>query len=599
MSRKLLYGIQVLAVVAAIGSLQQAHAAPPKPEQLMPANTSEFVAVSDLSRLEQGWKQTQYAQMIADASLQPFISSLVPQVKSSNHLVSTIGISWNAVLASCSGDLGWGLVPISGKQVAHVLTLDLANRGEQAKVLFAEIEKALRSQNATFEGRKIEDMTVVVAQLPGKGQIIYGLKETVVVVTDDMQTLQGILARWAGRATDSLANHKPYSWVMEKSQPKQGQAHVARWFFDIMARVETQMIFDPSLRKAKGDNFLEVLRKQGFDAVKGAGGTASFSEAGVDIIVRAAAYAPGQYRGSMRMAKFLNTTPLTPSLWVPDDVFSCVTLDIDLANAFDSFGTLFGRLADEPESFFDEIMESFWKDPNGPGVNVRKELFEQLQDRITIINDAVQPVTTKSERFLAGIPLKTPSAKQIIDLALRKFFETDKLFKKVVINGNVFWHYQEKVRKEGKNQPRVSVPSTVFGVANGHFFIATHMELLEKVLNHGEKGGMAKAKDYNIAMQKLVEVGAGVACNRSYVRVGQSARNTYEMLRMNKLNEAESVYAWVLTKVLKTDATGQKLRVNGPLLPEYGNMAPYLNDVAASAFAEGDGWSAIAVVLKK
>lgn len=601
MSRNLTSGWCFLPALLLLACLEGAMAATPTPEQLMPANTTEFVAVSDLARMERGWLQTRYGRMVNDPALKPFITHLTPAVKSSNYLVSTIGISWDAVRASCSGELGWGMVPIEDKEVAHILTMDLANRGQQAKVLQDEMIKALQKQGARFETRQIDGVQALVVELPKQKQIVYSIKDGVLIVTDHLPTFQGILARWNGQANNSLANHKPYQVIQERCKPKQGeQPSVARWYFDVMNRFRTQLIFDKNLRKVKGDNFMEVLSQQGFDAVKGAGGAINFAENGLDIIVRGSAYGPPPYRSSMRMAKFENATPLNPEPWVPDDVYSVVTLNIDLANAFDAFDTLFERLAGEPAGVFKETMEFLAKDKHGPQVDLRKEIFQNLENRVTVINDAVQPVSAKSERFLVGTPIKGgPDAEKEVAEALKRCFETDKQFKKIEIAGQTVWQYHERVRK-GKNQPRVQVASIVFAVSNHNLYIATHAEILEKVLLHKNQAGMARSQDYQQAMLKLAkDLNFGPAFSRSFVRVGESARNTYEMTRANKLVEAESLYAWVLTKVLRTDENGNKVWFNGGLLPEYGHIERYLGNVAVASVAHEDGWSATAIVMPK
>lgn len=600
MPRTLTHGWRFLPALLLLACLGRGEAAPPTPEQLMPAGTTEFVAVSDLARMEQTWLRTQYAQMVNDPALKPFLEHLTPAVKGSNYLVSTIGISWHSVRASCSGELGWGLVPIKDKEVAHILTLDLANRGEQSKILQAEMIKALQARGAKFEAqpRRIGGVDALVVTLPNNNQIVYCIKDGVLIVTDHLPTFQGILARWNGRVNDSLANHKPFQVVKERSQPRHGEPAVARWYFDVIARFQTQLIFDPNLRKRKGHNFIDVLKQQGFDAVKGAGGSVSFSQNGLDVIARGAAYGPRPYFSSMRMAKFENATPLMPERWVPADVNSCVTLNIDLPNAFDAFDTLFERLADEPAGTFKEVMEFLAKDPNGPCVDLRKEIFQQLEDRVTVVNDAVQPVTAQSERFLIGAPIKRPDAEKDVAEALRKCFQPDPLFKPIKIAGHTIWQYHE-LQRPVKNQPRVKVASIVIGVANGQLYISTHAELLEKVLKHGNQAGMANAADFQYAMKKLADAGAGPSFSRSFVRVGDSARNTYEMLRMNRLDEAESLYAWALNKALKADEKGNKVWFNGALLPHYHRIERYLGNVAIASHAYDDGWSVIAIVLPK
>ena len=49
-------------------------------------------------------------------------------------------------------------------------------------------------------------------------------------------------------------------------------------------------------------------------------------------------------------------------------------------------------------------------DPNGPKIDMRKELFVFLGDRISVLTDYKLPITTSSERLLFAIPAKDPKA---------------------------------------------------------------------------------------------------------------------------------------------------------------------------------------------
>src|SRR5438132_173536 len=192
------------ALVVVVACLGRAAAAPPAPEQLLPASTAGFVAISDLTRLEQTWTQTQLAKLLADPAMKPFLDEVIPSTRGSNYLLDTIGCGWETVRNACGGDLGWGLILASPTEVSHVLTLDMTGRYDGAKKFFNEIGTQLQAQGATLAQRTIEDMSCVVADLPKNRQIIYGIKDNVMVCTDHLPTLQGILARWHGRANNSL-----------------------------------------------------------------------------------------------------------------------------------------------------------------------------------------------------------------------------------------------------------------------------------------------------------------------------------------------------------------------------------------------------------
>jgi len=83
-------------------------AAIPTPEQLLPANTTELVVISDLNRLEQTWTQTQLARLLADPAMKPFLDEVWPTTKNHNYLVETMGASWSAIKGAAGGDMGRG-----------------------------------------------------------------------------------------------------------------------------------------------------------------------------------------------------------------------------------------------------------------------------------------------------------------------------------------------------------------------------------------------------------------------------------------------------------------------------------------------------------
>src|SRR6185369_14350764 len=116
------------------------------------------------------------------------------------------------------------------------------------------------------------------------------------------------------------------------------------------------------------------------------------------------------FRGAMRMATFVNNAPVLPDAWVPADVSAYFTVGLDLVNAYDTFDTLFERLADEPPGTFKEIMERVRVDKDGPQCDIRREIVQQLQPRFAIINEAAHPITEHAERYLFAFPAKDAAA---------------------------------------------------------------------------------------------------------------------------------------------------------------------------------------------
>ena len=69
-----------------------------------------------------------------------------------------------------------------------------------------------------------------------------------------------------------------------------------------------------------------------------------------------------------------------------------------------------------------KTMQSLEEDPNGPQVDLRKELIEHLGQRVSMLTDYQLPITTTSERLLFAIEVKDPKA---VAKAMEKLFKND------------------------------------------------------------------------------------------------------------------------------------------------------------------------------
>ena len=598
MNRKFAWGRACLPAAVLLVMLGAAGAAPPTPEQLFPATTTEFVAITDPTRMAADWQQTQFAQLMRDPAMRPFLSELGQTTKGFNFLLDTIGADFELVKAAAGGDLGWAVVLAAPDRVAHVLTLDMTGHTAGAQKLLTEMSKKLGEKGGRGSQRTIDGMTAVVVDLPLNRQIVYGVKDTLLVITDDLGTLQGMLQRWAGAATNSLANVPSFQLVMRRSRPLPGESALIRFYMEPVARMEATMIYFPEMKKVKGDNLCQSLRREGIDGIKGVGGVVAFQSNGTDMLVRMAAHAPQPFRAALRLAKLPNEAPINPDAWVPADLSAYATFGFDMLNAYDCFGPLFERLADEPAGTFAEIMRRVKEDKDGPQVDVRQEIMAQLQNRVTLINDATRPIGEKSERFLIAVPARSAAAEQVLVQSMRKCFEADRRFKNREVNGVQVWEFQARGKKgkDGKHEPTAG--STTIAVARGQLFISTHGSLVERVLA-GNEPNLGQAADYQHFMRELTRLGMGPSSMRSFLRLDVGVEATYEMMRQSKLDRADSVYALGLLKLLKADEAGKKMKADVSKLPSYDHVSKYLGLCGSYTTTDEEGWTAVGTILKK
>ena len=160
------------------------------------------------------------------------------------------------------------------------------------------------------------------------------------------------------------------------------------------------------------------------------------------------------------------------------------------------------RIYEEPTGIWLEVLASIKEDPNGPQVDLRKELITHLGQRVTVIGDNQPPVTTTSERLLFAIETTNPEA---LAETIRKMMEADPTAERRVIDNQVIWEMVEEVEadlpsvdiqlpsfdptapdqgveEEPEEEEQRLLPHAAVTVAHGHLLVASHLDFMKKIL---------------------------------------------------------------------------------------------------------------------
>ncbi len=342
----------------------------------------------------------------------------------------------------------------------------------------------------------------------------YCLTGNLVAVADNLEIEKGILGRALGfrKEKDSLADHKPFQMVRRRCLSDYRGVPQMRWYMHPLGYAEAARAATPEYRRRKGKTILEVMQHQGVEAVQGIGGLIDFSSEGYELIHRTAIYAPPPYKKAMKMAVLPNKADFTPQPWVPRDIGTYTTMYFNIINAFDNFGSLFDELFGQGEQgTWEDTKESLKKDPNGPQVDLREDLIRHLGQRVSMLTDYEEPITTTSERLLFAIEAKNPKA---VAAAIRKLLKDDPTFRRRIHNGLEIWemvqeetpgleppkiegdgfddkpavtraHPLKKKHKKGdedeeEEERKPLLPHAAVTVFEGNLMIASHMDFLMK-----------------------------------------------------------------------------------------------------------------------
>jgi hypothetical protein len=346
----------------------------PTSEQLLPDTTTGFVAVSSVDELANHWRATQLGQLMADPVMQPFAKDLRRQFEDRwSGARERLGLTLDDLRGVPGGDVGVGLIlqPASDSGAADeaclALVVDVTGHVPQATALLEKVSNNLKQQGANRTEIKLPETTFPVVQfdhlprpkddpLAKPGTALYVLSGNLLVASDSLRVIRGILARASGDQANSLASVPAFKAVMSRCARDNGGAiPQIRWFIQPMGYVAAIRAATPEKHRRKGKSILELLSNQGFGAIQGVGGFVDFYVTEeYQLVHRTAVYAPrrDKYEKAMKMLAFPDGPEFAPQRWVPRDVATYTTFYVDILNAFDNFGPLFNEICEGVEYLF-------------------------------------------------------------------------------------------------------------------------------------------------------------------------------------------------------------------------------------------------------
>lgn len=635
--------IASLALMVAFAIFVARVSAAPPTDHLVPSKTVGYMAVGDVDVLAKGWNGTQLAHLLEDPAMEPFAEDLRAQFRERLDAANrSLGISWSDIEQVPSGELAFALVAGLPGEPAMLMLADVEDNLPETDQLLQKIAQSLKKENARRQTRQIQGQSVVVYDIPARDgerprrarTLAHFVKDNVLCLADRVEAVEAVLERWDGKHQDTLANLPAFEEVMRRCREHANDAEPqVRWFLKPLAFAEairTKRKLNPRSNPtdtevdSAGPDVLEVMKHQGFEAIRGIGGHISFSVGRHEIMHRTAVWAPKPWEKSMRMLVFPNGGNLTPQRWVPDDVATYVTFHVDIMNAFDNFGPLFDELFGEGETgVWEDVLKSLKEDPNGPGIDLRADLVAHLGTRVTFFTDYRLPITPTSERFLFAV--EATDAETLAD-TIRRSMETDPEVVRREVAGHVVWEIVEQEAPVPEDDLRLELelpgdtlgpapetpepeeenkrllPNSAITVAHGHLLIASHVDMLREILEADPTSpSLADMVDYRLVTQEIEALGGRDVALRFFSRTDEAYRPTYELMRAGKMPESETMLGTVINAIMgqTEDEPLRKPAIDAKNLPEYDLVRRYLGPTGAYVVSLEDGWFIEGFLLSK
>jgi hypothetical protein len=594
-----------------------APAAPPAPDTLLPASTVVYFAAPDAAAAFDAWEGTRFNQLIREPALKPYRDEL-DRLGSGLLIVDRLGLNRDVLKAASGGFGSYALVP-TPKGTASVVILDTTGNADGRAALLKRAAEVVKGHGGQVGSQKVGGADATTYSVPGvEGGRAFAavgvVRDEVVIFSEDVAVLDGMLARWSGGA-GAFAGHEPYRNVLARTAFPDGKPAHLTWYFDPFAFADAERLekreraraSDPvevlrtgglfalieTERLARAEpakrDVLELLKAEGFAGVKAVGGRVRLGDGPFDLLHRAAVYAPGPFEGAARMLDFpADKFPGAPD-WVPADVSRFITLRWNLPRALDSFGSIFDRISGE-KGDFDAVLDALAKDKDGPMVDVRRDVVGRLTGKVSSIADTPDPVPDRGERSLIAYEAREEKELAAAIGALLAGDAKSREFQGVTI-----WTITPKPKRPKSGGPPIQVPPTVIAVAHGTLFVADDAGFLEKVLAKGAGPRLSADPQFARVVADLEKLGGGRAAAWSYVRPAEVARGAYELARTGQPTASRGFTAQLFQGLL---AGGPGRRTDPSKLPPFEKIGPYLHPAGAFSTPVKDGWDVVGFVYK-
>jgi hypothetical protein len=254
-------------------------------------------------------------------------------------------------------------------------------------------------------------------------------------------------------------------------------------------------------------------------------------------------------------------------------------------------------------------------------VDIYAGLVDHLGERATVLTDITVPVHLKSERQMVFVEVTKPA---IVAATLEKAFKADPAASLRNFKGQIIWEIKQEEtlaegeeleiegagfvkadKKDGKDEEedKPVLPNMAVTVFEGHLVVSTHMSFVEQLVTRAkDPNNLATMADFKRVHKALTDRGMNApnTSGRYFSRTDETFRHTYEMIKINKLPESESVFAKILNMMLSEDEDVlRKPEIDGRKLPDFELVKKYLGPGGVFVTSENEGWYVVGTLLKK
>lgn len=506
------------------------------PENVFPQTTVLFAKTNNAAAFREALGNSQIGQLWKDPALAAFKEDLVTRNGDlGKQLKERVGVSLRELYELPQGAMALGVLPGDATDPAQIILT--ADAGENAAKMADVLTRA--TQQAEEGGSKVSKeefngvtLTKIVTPKPKDAKendpppppLVWGRMGSDFYIGTSVEGVKDIVGHAKGR-DDSLASDENYVNAMKKvGTDAQGYWFIeANRFLNLIAKAGER-----GKNAANVEQFRAMSQVLGINGLKSAGGTITFNQGNYSSVTKTFISAPAPLQGILKLVT-LKPVTLKPESWVPANVASYQSFSWDLDDAFAALNDLANMFQPGVLNVFEQQLVG----PNGgEPLSFKKDVFDPIGDRVTVISDIKKPITEDSQRMLIGVSLESPNTFQNTLtklIALAGGAPAKREFQGVTIYD---FEMPDIPNANGGNNVQLRGPISV-AIAKNTLFITSEAKFLEQILRGGSQS-LADSPAYQAVAREIPDK----VSSMSVMRPEESARATYEMIKSGQFEKA-------------------------------------------------------------
>lgn len=449
----------------------------PSAPRLFPEKTLLYVRVDDTRDLKDKLSQTSMGRLGEDPQLKPMISTFYSTFSQLvQGMQNVVGVNLDELLSIPNGELAIALVPTKKEPVFCGL-IEAGDELPALEIMVGRLEERLQSQGAEKKTKEIGKITVTMFSGGRRGAFGYFVDSGVLVFASSPDQAESLAQVWQGSGIDHkpLSDNREFTSILSRCVGSAGERPQVSFYVNPIA------LYRESAKQNASTLFvLGTLKSLGIEGIKGIGGSAIMAPNDFDSIIHAHLLLDTNRKGVLRAVR-PKSGPTEPETWVNDQVVSYGTMNWDFAKTIKAIAEIADTFGGE--NFFENNVIA-----NGSkqlGVDLRKDVFEQLEGRVSLVQMILPPKRINSQSNVFGIHIVDPQRMKTD--VLPKFFDKAKTgdarwTSKLIGDSTIYW------LEFANNNNTVRAPQPTFGMVGNVLMLSDSLQSIEQAISTDSSG---------------------------------------------------------------------------------------------------------------